>query len=89
MERFILTGSFGGQVDVEAAVDIGMLPEVPHEIVENIANGAGFGAAMFLTEQGFARGEAIAEHAVQVDLDLAPEFNTRYVQSMALSAALE
>jgi uncharacterized 2Fe-2S/4Fe-4S cluster protein (DUF4445 family) len=89
LQRFILTGSFGGQVDVEAAVEIGMLPAVRHEIVENIANGAGFGAAMFLTDEGFARGEAIAEQAVQVDLDLAPEFNTRYVQSMALSASLD
>jgi uncharacterized 2Fe-2S/4Fe-4S cluster protein (DUF4445 family) len=89
LKRFILTGSFGGQVDVEAAVDIGMLPAVRHEIVENIANGAGFGAAMFLTDEGFKRGEAIAKKAVQVDLDLAPEFNTRYVQSMALSALLD
>ena len=89
LQRFILTGSFGGQVDVEAAVEIGMLPEVEHDIVENIANGAGFGAAIFLTDEGFARGEAIAEKALQVDLDLAPEFNTRYVQSMALSASLD
>ncbi|MDF1499898.1 MAG: ASKHA domain-containing protein [Anaerolineales bacterium] len=86
LKRFILTGSFGGQVDVEAAVGIGMLPQVPHEIVENIANGAGFGAAIFLSDEGFARGEAIAQQAKQVDLDLAPEFNTRYVNSMALGA---
>jgi uncharacterized 2Fe-2S/4Fe-4S cluster protein (DUF4445 family) len=89
LQRFILTGSFGGQVDVEAAVELGMLPKVHHDIVENIANGAGFGAAIFLSDEGFARGEAIAEQAVQVDLDLAPEFNTRYVQSMALSASLD
>lgn len=89
LNRFILTGSFGGQVDVDAAVEIGMLPQVPHEIVENIANGAGFGAALFLTDEGFARGEKIAESAEQIDLDLAPEFNNRYVQSMALSASLD
>ncbi|MGD8632609.1 MAG: ASKHA domain-containing protein [Anaerolineales bacterium] len=89
LKRFILTGSFGGQVDVEAAVGIGMLPQVSHDIVENIANGAGFGAALFLTDEGFARGQKIAEMAEQIDLDLAPEFNTRYVQSMALSASLD
>ncbi len=89
LQHFILTGSFGGQVDVEAAVEIGMLPQMSHDIVKNIANGAGFGAALFLTDEGFARGESIAEKAVQVDLDLAPEFNTRYVHSMALSASLD
>lgn len=89
LAHFILTGSFGGQVDVEAAVEIGMLPPVPHDTVANIANGAGFGAAIFLTDEGFARAERIADHAEQVDLDLAPDFNTRYVQAMALSASLE
>ncbi|MEN8171817.1 MAG: ASKHA domain-containing protein, partial [Chloroflexota bacterium] len=46
LERIILTGSFGGQVDVDAIINIGMIPPVAPEIVEMTANGAGFGAAM-------------------------------------------
>ena len=55
MERVILTGSFGGQVDVEAARAIGLIPAVPLDAVESIPNGAGLGAASFLSDEGYAR----------------------------------
>lgn len=84
LERVILTGSFGGQIDVNAVLSLGMIPPVRQEVVQTIANGAGFGAAMFLSEEGFAQGEALAAKAEQVDLDLDPDFNMRYVESMAL-----
>jgi uncharacterized 2Fe-2S/4Fe-4S cluster protein (DUF4445 family) len=85
LQRFILTGSFGGQVDIEAALNLGMIPPVRVEIVETQANGAGFGAAMFLAGEGFARGEQIAEQAEQIDLDLDPDFNNHYISGMGLS----
>jgi len=85
LERVILTGSFGGQVDVDAVLGIGMIPPVRQKVVETIANGAGFGAAIFLSDEGFARGEAIAAKAQQVDLDLDPHFNMLYVEAMALT----
>ncbi len=84
MEQVILTGSFGGQVDVSAALEIGMLPPVPFDVVKNIPNGAGLGAASFLTDEGFARGVRIAEAAEQIDLDTNPDFINRFVQGMAL-----
>jgi uncharacterized 2Fe-2S/4Fe-4S cluster protein (DUF4445 family) len=85
LERVILTGSFGGQVDIDAVIELGMIPPVRREVVETIANGAGFGAAMFLTDEGFDSAEELAEHAEQVDLDLDPDFNMQFVESMALS----
>ena len=54
-------------------------------MVETIANGAGLGAAMFLSDEGLAYAEQLAQKSEQIDLDLDPEFNTRYVQSMALA----
>ncbi len=84
LERVILTGSFGAQVNVEAILQIGMIPPVKKEAVETIANGAGFGAAMFLTDEGFALGERLAEKAEQVELDLDPKFNELYIGGMAL-----
>jgi uncharacterized 2Fe-2S/4Fe-4S cluster protein (DUF4445 family) len=85
LQRMILTGSFGGQVDIDAVIGIGMIPPVDPSIVETTANGAGFGAAMFLTDEGFERGVRLARKAEQVDLDLDPDFNRLYVDSMALS----
>jgi uncharacterized 2Fe-2S/4Fe-4S cluster protein (DUF4445 family) len=84
LERMILTGSFGSQLNVEAVVGLGMIPPVALEVVEPSANGAGFGAALFLDDEEFARGERLAADAEQIDLDLDAEFNRRYVESMEL-----
>ena len=85
MEQVILTGSFGGQVDIDAILQIGMIPPVKREAVKTIANGAGLGAAMFLTNEGFALAEKLAQKAKQVDLDLDPQFNRFYVEGMTLA----
>jgi len=84
LQKIILTGSFGGQVDIDAILDIGMIPPVSKEIVETAANGAGFGAAMFLTDEGFAKGEELAAHAKQIDLDLDANFNMLFMEGMYL-----
>jgi uncharacterized 2Fe-2S/4Fe-4S cluster protein (DUF4445 family) len=84
LERVLLTGSFGSQVDVEAVLGLGLVPPLPPERIETVANGAGLGAALFLDEAHFARGERIAARAEQIDLDDDGEFNRRYVEAMAL-----
>jgi uncharacterized 2Fe-2S/4Fe-4S cluster protein (DUF4445 family)/DNA-binding GntR family transcriptional regulator len=84
LQRMILTGSFGSQLNVEAVVGLGMIPPVDHEIVETSANGAGFGAALFLDDEEFVRGEQIAAKAEQIDLDMDADFNMRYIEAMEL-----
>ncbi len=88
LERVILTGSFGGQIKIDTVLALGMIPPVRREVVETIANGAGLGAAMFLSDAGFALAETLAVRAEQVDLDLDPDFNTRYVNSLTLTPNL-
>jgi uncharacterized 2Fe-2S/4Fe-4S cluster protein (DUF4445 family) len=61
-----------------------MIPPVPREVIEPSANGAGLGAALMLDDQEFARAERIAASAEQVELDLDPGFDRRFVRSMAL-----
>ena len=85
LTRVILTGSFGGEVDIDSILELGMIPPVKKEIVETIANGAGFGAAMFLTDEGFALGENLAERARQVDLDQDAMFYDFYIEGMKLA----
>jgi uncharacterized 2Fe-2S/4Fe-4S cluster protein (DUF4445 family) len=87
LERVILTGSFGGTIDVEAALSLGLIPPVRRAAVETIANGAGLGAALFLSDDGFALGERLAARAEQIDLDLTADFNLRYVDAMVLAPA--
>lgn len=85
LQRLILTGSFGGQIDIDAVLALGMIPPVQRAAVETVANGAGFGATLFLTDEGFALVETLAARAEQIDLDLDPDFIMRYVQSMSLT----
>lgn len=84
LQRLVLTGSFGSQVDVGAVVGLGMIPPVPLERVETEANGAGLGAALFLDDEEFACGERLATQARQVDLDLVPDFRRRFIGAMAM-----
>jgi uncharacterized 2Fe-2S/4Fe-4S cluster protein (DUF4445 family) len=85
LTRVILTGSFGGQVNIRSILEIGMIPPVKEDIVETAANGAGFGAAIFLTEEGFALGERLARQAEQVDLDTDAEVHNFYIDGMKLA----
>ena len=51
--------------------------------------GAGFGAALFLDDEEFARGERIANEAEQIDLDLDADFIQRYIEAMELPGRQE
>jgi uncharacterized 2Fe-2S/4Fe-4S cluster protein (DUF4445 family) len=84
LRRLILTGSFGGQLNVGAALGLGLIPPVDRARIELLPNGAGLGAALFLQEEQARAGAALAERAQHVELDLDPEFNTRYVEAMGL-----
>lgn len=85
LTRVVLTGSFGGEVNINSILELGLIPPVKKGIVETIANGAGFGAAMFLTEDGFALGEKLAEKSKQVDLDQDANFYDYYIEAMKLA----
>jgi len=85
LRRVILTGSFGSQLNKDALLGIGLLPDVDRARIEMVANGAGLGAAIFLREEGFARGEALAARAEHVELNSEPDFNARFVDALKLS----
>jgi uncharacterized 2Fe-2S/4Fe-4S cluster protein (DUF4445 family) len=84
LQRLILTGSFGSQLEMGAVAGLGMIPPIPPAVIEVSANGAGLGAALMLDDAEFARAERVAAAAVQVDLDMDPAFDRRYVRSLAL-----
>ncbi|MFQ5576701.1 MAG: ASKHA domain-containing protein, partial [Anaerolineae bacterium] len=85
LQQVLLTGSFGGQVDVDSVLALGMIPPVRRRAVKTVANGAGLGAAIFLSDEGFALAEALAARAEQIDLDTDPDFNMRYIESLNLT----
>ncbi len=86
IQKVILTGSFGGQLDIEAATRLGMIPDLPLDIVTTLPNGAGMGAAIFLLDDGFALGERLAARAEQIDLDQASNFHALFIEALRLKA---
>jgi uncharacterized 2Fe-2S/4Fe-4S cluster protein (DUF4445 family) len=85
VRRVILTGSFGSQLNKDALLGIGLLPNVERARIEMVANGAGLGAALFLRDEGFARGEALAARARHIELNSEPDFNARFVEALRLA----
>jgi uncharacterized 2Fe-2S/4Fe-4S cluster protein (DUF4445 family) len=83
LEAVILTGSFGSQVDVGTVIALGMLLDVPPDIIHSIPNGAGMGAAMFLSEEGFLWGEELAQKTRQIDLDQNANFHEIFINSLS------
>ena len=86
LQKVILTGSFGGQLDIESVIRLGMIPDFSPDIVATIPNGAGMGAAIFLSDEGFARGERIAANTKQLDLDLYANFHELFIDALKLVA---
>ena len=86
LQKVILTGSFGGQLDIESVIRLGMIPNFSPDIVATIPNGAGMGAALFLSDEGFARGERIAASTKQLDLDRDADFHSLFIDALKLVA---
>ena len=82
LERVILIGSFGGQLDVDAVIGLGMIPNVSSEKMRSIPNGA----AMFLSDDGFALGEKLARESKQIDLDQNVDFHHIFIDALAFRA---
>jgi hypothetical protein len=59
-----------------------MIPPVKPNVVKAAPNGAGFGAAMFLSDEGMALAEKLAAGAKQIDLDQDADFINQYIGSM-------
>jgi len=84
LKRVFLTGSFGGKLDVEDVLAIGLLPPVDIYVVRSIPNGAGLGAAMMLNEKQFARACELAAKCRHMELFNAPAFMDKYIDAMAV-----
>ena len=85
LEKVILTGSFGGQLDIESVIQLGMIPDLSPDVVASIPNGAGMGAAIFLTDEGFALAEELAKKTQQIDLDQDSNFHKLFIDSLKLA----
>ena len=85
IERIYVAGGFGTSLDVEKAMLIGLLPDVPPERVTFIGNGSVTGARMALLSRGaWQRAAEVAEMMTYRDLSADGSFMDEYVGALFL-----
>ncbi len=73
--KFYIAGSFGNYIDPEAAVTIGMLPDVPLEKFVPLGNAAGKGTIAFLqNRKAFVELRQILQNLTYLEMNVRPEF---------------
>ena len=85
VERILVAGAFGNYLDAENAVTIGLLPEVPLDLIRFIGNTAVAGARLCLQgREARRRTEELAGRMTNFELSLHPGYMERYVSGLFL-----
>jgi uncharacterized 2Fe-2S/4Fe-4S cluster protein (DUF4445 family) len=83
IEQVLIAGAFGTHLDVESAISIGMLPDLPRDRFSQIGNAAGHGAVLALAS-GSERMlcEEIARRITYRELTAAPDFASVFARGL-------
>ena len=83
IDEFIIAGAFGTYISIEAAVVIGMFPDIPRERFRQVGNAAGIGAKQILMATT-RRGEAadIGKRVEYLELTVNEKFQTEFVKAL-------
>jgi uncharacterized 2Fe-2S/4Fe-4S cluster protein (DUF4445 family) len=87
IDEVIIAGAFGTFIDVESAVVIGMLPDLPRERFRQVGNAAGTGARLALLSMTSRRESAATAARIRyIELATIPEFNLKLIDASAMKA---
>ena len=82
---FYLAGGFGSYINIQSAVEIGLIPQAFLNKTKVAGNAAGMGACMLLQSQTLRReSEAMTDRMETVELSQNPLFQQYYLDSMML-----
>jgi uncharacterized 2Fe-2S/4Fe-4S cluster protein (DUF4445 family) len=85
LEQVIIAGAFGTFIDVESAITIGMLPDLPLERFKQVGNAAGTGARLALISQAERqKANQIAQRDGYIELAKVPGFNRKFAEATYL-----
>ncbi len=85
LNRVIIAGAFGDYIDLEKAITIGLLPELPHDRYIFIGNGSLLGARLIsLSNELLDDAERIARKMTNVELSEDRSFMDKYLAAMFL-----
>jgi uncharacterized 2Fe-2S/4Fe-4S cluster protein (DUF4445 family) len=81
--ELMLCGGFGNYIDIESAVKIRLLPELPVDRISYVGNAAALGAQMaLLSETERNRATELAHRMEHVALAARPEFQEIFIEGM-------
>ena len=85
LERVVLAGNFGSYIDLEQAIVIGLLPDIPRDRFFFAGNSSLLGAkAGALSKKAMAEFDKVAEMMTHFDLSGNAQFMDHYVSSLFL-----
>jgi uncharacterized 2Fe-2S/4Fe-4S cluster protein (DUF4445 family) len=83
IEELMLCGGFGNYINIESAVRIRLLPELPLDRITYYGNAAALGAQMaLLSETERARADRLAREIAHVSLASQPDFQDVFVEAL-------
>ncbi|MHC1724500.1 MAG: ASKHA domain-containing protein [Syntrophobacteraceae bacterium] len=85
IEQVILAGSFGSSVNIENAITIGLLPDLPRDRFQFLGNGSLQGATfMALSRELLSEERRVASMMTNFDLSETPGFMDNYIAALFL-----
>ncbi|MFH2011984.1 MAG: ASKHA domain-containing protein [Pseudomonadota bacterium] len=85
LEKIFVAGGFGNYLNIEKAIFIGLLPDVPIERVQFIGNSSLTGARMsLLSRHAFARAKNLANQMTYFELSVNQDFMNEFIASLFL-----
>lgn len=89
LDEILLAGAFGNYIRVESAIRIGLIPDVPRDVVKSIGNAAGAGARLaLLCEQEMQQARELARKARHIELAVSPDYQMELMERMMFPGEL-
>jgi uncharacterized 2Fe-2S/4Fe-4S cluster protein (DUF4445 family) len=85
IEKIYVAGGFGNYLNIEKAVGIGLLPDIPRERIEFVGNSSLMGARMtLLSFHGLEKAISISQSITNIELSKFSLFADEYMASLYL-----
>ena len=85
VDEVIIAGAFGTYISVEAAVSIGMFPDIPLDRFRQVGNAAGMGAKqVLLSRTRRAEAARISQRVEYLELTVSERFQEEFLKAMYL-----
>jgi uncharacterized 2Fe-2S/4Fe-4S cluster protein (DUF4445 family) len=83
LEAVIVAGAFGTYIDIESAMKVGMFPELPKHLFQQVGNAAGAGAKDLLLSMEMRKmAEQILDRIEYVELTTHPDFHSFFMERL-------